>query len=65
MGKLGKASIGATLPDLQQSAIEALERLRKSYMGLSTERPIIEVDQAVLKAVERTLSNARIARQLV
>jgi hypothetical protein len=46
------------------NAIKALRRLRKSYEGLLAEKPVTEADQAVLRAVERTLSNIKNAQHL-
>jgi hypothetical protein len=46
-----------------QNAIIALQRLRKSYQGLLAEKPVTEADQAVLRAVERTLNNIKNAQQ--
>jgi hypothetical protein len=42
----------------------ALERLRDSYRELLANKPLTEADQAVLLAVQITLTNARNARTL-
>ena len=47
-----------------QDLMTALERLRDSYQGLLAEKPFSEADQAVLLAVQITLSNARKAQTL-
>jgi tryptophan synthase alpha subunit len=47
-----------------QNAIKALRRLRKSYKGLLAKNPVTEADQAVLRAVKRTLHNIKHAEDL-
>jgi hypothetical protein len=47
-----------------QNVIKALRRLRKSYKGRLAEKPVTEADQAVLRAVERTLNNIENAQNL-
>jgi hypothetical protein len=47
-----------------RNAIKALQRLRKSYKGLLAEKPVTEADQAVLRAVKRTLNNIKTAQHL-
>jgi hypothetical protein len=47
-----------------QNAIKALRRLRKSYMGRLAEKPVTEADQAVLRAVQRTLNAIKNAPHL-
>ncbi len=44
--------------------MSALERLRDSYKGLLARQSVIELDTAVLMAVEITLRNAKNARAL-
>ena len=53
--KLGKGVPTST----PRNAIEALERLRVSYIGVPGEKPIFEADQAVQRVVETTLQNAK------
>ena len=47
-----------------QDLVTALERLRDSYQALLKDKPFSEADQAVLIAVQVTLSNAKKARLL-
>ncbi len=47
-----------------QDLMIALERLRDSYRGLLAEKTLSEADQAVLLAVQITLTNARNAQIL-
>jgi hypothetical protein len=47
-----------------QDLMVALERLRDSYKGLLVGKPLTEADQAVLLAVQITLTNARNAQTL-
>jgi glucan biosynthesis protein len=48
-----------------QNAIKALRRLRKSYRGRLAEKPVTEADQAVLRAVERTLNAMKNAPRVI
>jgi hypothetical protein len=41
----------------EPNAVEALERLRDSYRGMSEQEALSEADQAVLAAVEITLKH--------
>jgi hypothetical protein len=42
-----------------RNAVEALERLRVSYIGAPGEKPVFEADQAVQRVVETALQNAK------
>jgi len=47
-----------------ENTINALRRLRGSSKGLLAEKPVTEADQAVLRAVERTLNSIKNAQHL-
>jgi hypothetical protein len=47
---------------LPRNSLEALERLRDSYKGLSARETLTEADQFVLMAVEITLKQFRRAQ---
>jgi hypothetical protein len=53
-------------PDLQlgvsTQSIEALEKLRDSYIGLQAGEALMEVDQAVLMVVQLTLQQVKNTR---
>jgi hypothetical protein len=59
MIKISKPSHDALRLRLPQNAIEALERLRDSYGRSSLHELITCADQAVLMAVETTLTKAK------